>query len=183
MPTKAFMDVKFQTRFALAFSKDIFGSKTESYLFLRKDNKGSTLHAQIYNELSESLLQLADTGVTENFTKDAGQFKFLWREGSEQFSKSGDYPPADFFRLDKTKCFFDEETGRFRVFMTKKQPGTAAIGVGDWGYLGVLLEAGDQTFKAPLKIAWALEGSETCKKPEPEAEKKKEEAAKKDGEK
>ncbi len=68
--------------------------------------------------------------------------------------------------------------------MTKKEPGTAAIGIGEWGYLGVLLEAGDQTFKAPLKIAWALEGSETCVKPEPEAEKeKKEESAKKDGDK
>ena len=182
MPTKAFMDVKFETRFALAFSKDIFGSKTESYLFLRKDNKGSTLHAQIYNDVDESLLQLNETGITDSFTKGAGQFKFLWKEGAAQFSKSGDYPAANYFRLDKTKCSFDEESGRFRVYMTKKEPGTAEIGIGEWGYLGVLLEAGDSDFKAPLKITWALEGSETCPKPDPEAEKKKreEEAAKKD---
>ena len=162
------MDKKYDTRFALAFAKDIFGAKTESYVFERKENKGSTIHSQIYNELSESLLQLADIGINDSFFKNSGLFRFLWKKGEEQFVKSGEFPPPEYFSLDKEKCFFDEKSGRFRVFMTKQKPGTSKIEIGEWGYLGVLLEVGDDAFKGPLKIAWALEGDKECAKPKPE---------------
>ena len=165
LPSDAFMAVKYDTQFALGLSKEVFGAKTESYVFLRKNQGGLTLHTQVYNTLNEPLIQLNDIGITDAFFDGSGEFKFVWPAGKEKFASASATPPETYFALDQDKCFFDEETGRFQMYMTKQNAGVSEISVGKWSYLGVLLDAGDAKFRAPLKLVWAKPGTETCVAP------------------
>jgi len=124
-----------------------------------------TLHTQVYNTLNEPLIQLNDIGITDAFFDGSGEFKFVWPAGKEKFASASATPPETYFALDQDKCFFDEETGRFQMYMTKQNAGVSEISVGKWSYLGVLLDAGDAKFRAPLKLVWAKPGTETCVAP------------------
>jgi hypothetical protein len=77
-PSPEFMDLQFDTTFAFGFSADPFSSKTESYAFNRKSGfskkleKNITVHGFAYNTVEKSLLEVADTGITNEFFKGAG---------------------------------------------------------------------------------------------------------------